>query len=519
MSRRFASAPVLLCCLSMLGCKVGPDYERPPVVSPANWRGKAPPSDKDSAKAQESIANIPWWELFKDEQLQQLIKVALEQNRDLKIAVERIEEARATWGISKADLYPQLSLKALGGGLNPSDASLAHVPEGGGNKTTGLVDVGLGFSWEIDFFGRIRRAGEAAKASMLATEEARRAVAVALVSDVALTYIDLRGLDRRLKITQETLKSRQEHVDYARLRFEGHVTHEVDLRQSEAEFHRVQALAYNLEKLVAQKENELSFLIGREPGEILRNRSADDQPVPPEVPVGLPAALLESRPDVRKAEMELMSATARIGEAKAALYPSIKLTGSYGLASTDLSELVNPASQTWNLFASILQPIFAGGALRGKVDVRQSQQRQAVYAYERTLLQALREVEDSLISLSKLGQQRDEQHLRKTAETQVVELAELRYRGGVADYLPVLDAQRSLFNAEIDEATTASEHSRSLVQLYKALGGGWPVPKDKAASAAAPATAPAAAPASAAPPAPAASPAPATPEPAKQPAG
>jgi len=480
MMPRLAAAPYLFCGLSLLlGCKVGPDYERPPVVTPANFRGMAPPSDKNDEKAQESIANIPWWDLFKDEQLRQLIKVALEQNKDLRIAVERIEEARATWGISKADLYPQLSVKALGGGLNPSDASLTHVPEGGGSNATGLVDVGLGFSWELDFFGRVRRAGEAAKASMLATEEARRAVAVALVSDVALAYVDLRGLDRRLKITQETLKSRQEHVEYARLRFEGHVTHEVDLRQSEAEFHRVQALAYNLEKLVTQKENELSFLVGRPPGEILRNRSADDQPVPPEVPVGLPAALLESRPDVRKAEMELWSATARIGEAKAALYPSIKLTGSYGLASTDLSELVNPASQTWNLFASILQPIFAGGALRGKVDVRQSQQRQAVYAYERTLLQALREVEDSLIGLRKIAQQKEEEHQRTTAETQVVELAELRYRGGVSDYLEVLDAQRSLFNAEIDEATVISEHTRSFIQLYKALGGGWPVPKAK----------------------------------------
>ena len=511
MSPRFAYAPCLLGCLSLLlGCKVGPDYERPPVVAPANFRGMAPPSDKDDEKAQESIANIPWWELFKDEQLRQLIKVALEQNKDLKIAVERIEEARATWGISKADLYPQLNLTALGGGLNPSDASLTHVPEGGGTGATGLVNIGLGFSWELDFFGRIRRAGEAAKASLLATEEARRAVAVALVSDVALAYVDLRGLDRRLKITQNTLKSRQEHVDYARLRFEGHVTHEVDLRQSEAEFHRVQALAFNLEKLVTQKENELSFLLGRAPGDILRNRSADDQPVPPEVPVGLPAALLESRPDVRKAEMELWSATARIGEAKAALYPNIKLTGSYGLASTDLSELINPASQTWNIFASILQPIFAGGALRGKVDVRQSQQRQAVYAYERTLLQALREVEDSLVSLRKIGQQKDEQRLRTTAESQVVELAELRYRGGVSDYLAVLDAQRSLFNAEIDEATVQSEHTRSFIQLYKALGGGWPVPKAKGTKEApAPTSTPAASPTPSATPTPANPPPPA----------
>ncbi|HKO47167.1 MAG TPA: efflux transporter outer membrane subunit [Polyangiaceae bacterium] len=476
MANRFGQASYILCCVVALGCKVGPDYERPPVAAPASFRG----APSDNAAAQESIANVPWWDLFKDTQLRDLIKVALEQNRDLKIAIERIEEARANFGISKADLYPHLNAKLLGGGLNPSDGSLTHVPEGGGRGATGLADIGVGFSWELDFFGRIRRGSEAQRAAMLATEEARRAVAVALVSDVAMAYVDLRGLDRRLAITKDTLKSREEHVEYARVRFEGHVAQQVDLRQSEAEFHRVKAQLFNLEKLVGQKENELSFLIGRQPGEILRNRAAEDQPVPPEVPVGLPAELLERRPDVRKAEMDLWSATARIGEAKAALYPTIKLTGSYGLASTDLSELVNPASQSWNIFASLLQPIFAGGALRGKVDVRQSQQRQAVYAYERTLLQALREVEDALISLRKLGQQRDEQRERATAERQVVELAELRYKGGVSTYLEVLDAQRSLFSAEIDDATTTSEHARSLIQLYKALGAGWPVPTGKA---------------------------------------
>jgi len=487
MPRRFAPAAYVLGCLALLGCKVGPDYERPPVATPVNWRGAV----AGDAAAQESIANVPWWELFKDEQLKQLIQVALEQNRDLKIAVERIEEARASYGISKADLYPHLNLKALGGGINPSNGSLTHTPEDGGSNATGLYDVGVGFSWELDFFGRIRRAGEAAKASLLATEEARRAVAVALVSDVAMAYVDLRGLDRRLAITQETLKSREEHVEYARVRFEGHVSQQVDFRQAQAEFHRVRAQTFNLEKLIAQKENELSVLVGRSPGDILRNRSAEAQPVPPEVPAGLPAALLERRPDVRKAEMELWSATARIGEAKAALYPSIKLTGSYGLASTDLSELVDPASQSWNLFASVLQPIFAGGALRGKVEVRQSQQRQAVYAYEKTLLQALREVEDALVSLRKIGQQREQQRERATAESQVVELAELRYKGGVSSYLEVLDAQRSLFNAQIDDATTASEHTRSLIQLYKALGAGWPVPSTKAAASATPAATPA----------------------------
>ncbi|MEI9947524.1 MAG: TolC family protein [Pseudomonadota bacterium] len=224
--------------------------------------------------------------------------------------------------------------------------------------------------------------------------------------------------------------------------------------------------------------------MGRPPSEILRNRSADDQPVPPEVPAGLPAALLERRPDVRKAEMDLWSATARIGEAKAALYPTIKLTGSYGLASTDLTELVNPASQSWNIFASLLQPIFAAAHFGARwKSASRSNVRQSTRTKRRSCKHCVR-WKMRWLACAKLGQQRDEQRQRATAEGQVVELAELRYRGGVTDYLEVLDAQRSQFNAQIDDATTASEHTRSLIQLYKALGAGWPVPKEKTAPAA-----------------------------------
>jgi multidrug efflux system outer membrane protein len=515
MARRFGLGSGVFICLALLGCKVGPDYKRPEMPVPEGFRG--------SPAAEASIANVPWWDLFKDEQLRQLITTALAENRDMKIAIERIEEARATFGISKADLYPHLNARLLGGGLNPSDGSLTHTPEGGGTGATGLFDASLSVSWELDFFGRIRRGSEAQKASLLATDEARHAVAIALVSDVATAYVDLRGLDRRLAITKDTLAARQERVELTRIRFEGHVSNEVDWRQAEAEYFRIQAMAIDLEKLVAQKENEISFLIGRNPGEILRNRSPEEQPTPPTVPAGLPAALLEHRPDMRKAEMELWSATARIGEAKAALYPSIKLTGSYGLASTDLSQLVDPASQSWNLFAGLLQPIFAGGALRGKVEVRESQQRQAVYAYERTLLQALREVEDALIALSKIGEERVAQHDRVFAARRVLELSDLRYKGGVSTYLDILDAQRSLFNAEISEATSVSEQAATLIQLYKALGGGWtvtplgevpppPDKSDKSASVApkaakAPSAAPTATPAPTAAPAPSAAPA------------
>lgn len=495
--------------LTLLGCAVGPDYERPKVATPTGFRGQT------TAASEESIANVPWWEMFKDQQLRDLVKVALAENRDLKIAVERIEEARANNGISKADYYPTVNLKAAAGGLNPSNGSLTHTPEGGGNDPKALYDLGLGFSWELDFFGRVRRANEATRAAMYATEEARRAVAVALVSDVALAYIDLRGLDRRLALTQDALVSRKEHVEFAKARFEGRVSDEVDYRQAEAEMHRVQSSVFDLEKQVSRKENELSFLIGRNPGPILRNRSAEDQPVPPQVPAGLPAQLLERRPDVRKAEMDLWSATARIGEAKAALYPSIKLTGSYGLASTDLTDLVDPASQSWNIFASLLQPIFAGGALTSKVEVRESQQRQAVYVYEKTLLQALREVEDSLVDLSKTVLEREQHRARVVAEKQVLALSELRYKGGVSDYLIVLDSQRSLLDAETEEAVAAVGQARALVQLYKALGGGWPAPKGSGTAPKPGATAPAPAPAPSAAPAPA--PAAPAPAPAKPP--
>jgi len=466
MARRLLLAGLL--CAVVSACTVGPDYKRPPVSTPEQWR--------QAAAEEASIANIPWWDLFQDEQLRSLITIALEENRDLKIAVERIEEARARYGISRAQLYPQIDASAIAGALRFSEGSLTHTPETGSDQDTTieLYNVGVGLSWELDFFGRIRRANEAERASLFATEEARRAVAITLVADVARAYVELRDLDRRLEIARRTLESRREYVGLARDRFEGGITPELDWRQAEAELHRVQSFVYEIEKLVVQKENEISYLLGRNPSAVTRGRAVDRQPIPPQVPAGLPAALLERRPDLREAEQRLISANARIGEAKAQLYPRISLTGSYGFASTDLGDLLEGSSQSWNFIAGLVQPIFSAGKNKRRVEMRQSQQRQAVYEYERTLLQALREVEDSLVGLQKAGQQRDAQGLRVTAERKVLELSELRYRGGVAAYLEVLDAQRSLFDAEIDEVSSVSEQVTSLIRLYKVLGGGWP---------------------------------------------
>ncbi len=450
-------------------CAVGPDYKRPEVAMPTKWRDPA-------AVPGASIANVPWWDLFQDPQLKRLIQIALQENRDLKIAVERIEEMRAALGISKADLYPKLAADLDLGALHPSKGSLTHLPDEN-TTTTGLGIATLDLSWELDFFGRIRRANEAQRALLLASEESRRAVAMALVADVATAYLDLRGLDRSLAIAQRTIASRKESVEYSKTRFEGAVTHEVDWRQAEAELHRVEALSFNLEKLAVQKENEISFLLGHNPEAVVRGTATEDPPVPPQVPADLPARLLERRPDVRRAEMELMSTNAQIGEAKAMLYPQITLTASYGLASTDLSSFLDPASQTWRVFAGLLQPLFNAGKNRARVEMRESQNRQSLYSYEKTLLQALREVEDALVSLRKNGEESTAQKARVTAQQRVLELADMRYRGGVSEYLEVLDAQRSLFTAELDEASATTEHSKSLVRLYKALGGGWPTGK------------------------------------------
>jgi multidrug efflux system outer membrane protein len=307
---------------------------------------------------------------------------------------------------------------------------------------------------------------------MLAREEVRRAVVITLVADVARVYMELRSLDLSLEVGQRTLASRQEYMELAQVRFEGGVTSEMDWRQAEAEYHRTEALVHDLERQIAQKENELSLLLGHNPEVRARGRRADEQPLPVQIPAGLPSALLERRPDIRAAEQQLIAANAKIGEAKALLYPQISLTGSYGAASTELESLFT--GDSWYLLGGLVQPIFNAGKNRRRVEAMESRQRQAIYAYERTILQAFREVEDSLVAHEKAREQRESQGKRVMAERKVLELAELRYRGGVAAYLEVLDAQRSLFNAELEEIQSINDQLVTLIRLYKALGGGWP---------------------------------------------
>jgi multidrug efflux system outer membrane protein len=448
------------------GCTVGPDYKRPELPLPEGWH-------ELSATEQQTIANTPWWELFQDPTLVELIHIALAENKDLKIAVERIEEARARYGFTRADQFPRVDL-AAGAGKSEVSAENGTPLPAGTDRTRSSYNVGLTGFWELDFFGRVRRATESELALLYATEQSRRAVVLALVSDVARSYVELRDFDRRLEIARRTVESRVQYVQLARDRFEGGMTSELDFHQAEAELHRTVASVQDFERLVALKTHELSLLLGRNPGEIPRGGALDQLTLPPNAPAGLPSELLDRRPDLREAEEVLASSTASIGVAKALLYPSIALTGAFGWESTELGGAFGTEGQAWSLSVNLLQPIFNNGQNRRRVDVTESQQRQALYAYERSVLQAFREVEDALVDTRQTSLRRGTEHDRVAAERKVLELAELRYRGGVAAYLEVLDAQRSLFDAELDETSSMRDEFVARIQLYKALGGGWP---------------------------------------------
>jgi multidrug efflux system outer membrane protein len=464
--------------LGIGGCAVGPDYEPPQIVMPEGWRNLA------TAQG-ESLANVPWWELFPDLVLQDLIKTALAQNQDLEIAIERIEEARARYGFTRADFWPQVDAMAGVRRERFSEETLLGVP-GGVDTERDVFSAGASLFWELDLFGRIRRATEAERALLLAAEHTRRAVVIALVSDVARAYVELRDLDRRLEITEQTVQSRRDYVELVRVRYEGGVTSELDFRQAEGELHRTISDAHDLERQQLQKENEINLLLGRHPGPIPRGDAVAAMTLPPEIPAGLPAELLQRRPDLAAAEDELIAANARIGEAKALLYPSISLTGFFGFESTELEDLASAPARSWSIGANLLQPIFHGGRLRSRVEVTESQQRQALFTYEQAILRALREVEDALAGYRKNGERRGSEASRVEAERRVLDLAESRYRGDVAPYLDVLDAQRTLLDAELGEAEAIRDQLVSMIQLYRALGGGWPSSEAEAAAAATP---------------------------------
>ena len=446
------------------GCRVGPNYHRPVVQPPTAFRDL---SENPQAQAQAaSYADLPWWQVFQDPQLQELIRTALKQNYDLQLATERINAARAQVAISRSRLFPQVQ------GNSDFSGGKEHNFQTKSNFLLLTADA----AFQLDFFGRLRRATEASRAELLATEDARQTVILTLVSDVAGTYFALLQLDLQLEITRETVKTQQDSVKLTNLRVEHGVATRLDVLQAQQVLDSANAQIPDLERRIAQEENAISILLGNYPQAVPRGRPLVEQPLPPEVPPGMPSSLIERRPDIREAEQVLVSANAQIGVAKAQFFPQIALTGSGGGSfgrSSAFSSLMSSQVGIWSYGAQMSQPIFTGGALRGNLRAAESQHQQALISYRQTIQRAFGDVSDALIGYEKLHQVRVRQEDTVKDLQESVRLSDMRYRGGTTTYLEVLDGQRSLFSAELTLAEARGTEYQSLVQLYRALGGGW----------------------------------------------
>lgn len=440
---------------------VGPDYQRPTTDTEDRFRMAEGASDLPS------LANLPWWDLLRDAQLQQLVRTALEHNWDLQRAVATIDEFRARALVPLFDYLPQITVA----GNAPAARSAVFLFPGFASPFNYYMVGSL--SWEMDLWGRIKRSTEAARAELLSKEENRRAVTIQLVSAVAEAYFNLLQLDLQLDIAERTLRSWEESVRIAQARLRQGMTSKLDSDQFEAERANAAARAADLHRQMVQAENQLSVLLGRRPFAVARGRALDEQIVAPDVPAGLPSELLQRRPDLLVAERQLAAATARIGVAKAERFPRITLTGLAGLAHPELSLIFTEASSFGVFGAGLAAPLFNAQILGFQQEAMEAQSKQALAQYRQTVLTAFREVEDSLIAVRTARVQSEAQQQQVTALQSALKLAELRYKGGLANYLDVLVARRNLFEAELAWTGTRRFVLASIVQLYRALGGGW----------------------------------------------
>ena len=457
---------LLAAAVALSGCfLVGPNYRRPPIDTPGSWRfGETEVRD---------TANTMWWREFHDPVLDELVEAALKENKDIRIAAARIEEFLGRLRTTRAGLFPQVGAGAVAQRIDVTRYTNPAWPPGTENPYNDLRPY-VNVSWQIDLWGQLRRATEAARADVLATEEGRSGVILTVVTAVAEAYTDLRDLDKQLDIAKATVESRAHSLELFRLRFGRGLISEVDMRQAESEYESAVATVPALEKLIAWQEDALSVLIGRNPSGIPRGNSLDELALP-DVPAGLPSQLLERRPDVRQAEQNLRAANARIGVAKAAYFPTISLTGVYGVESTELSTLFSGPAKMWNYAGSIAGPIFNAGATAGTVETATSIQREYLFRYQQVIQQAFQEVDDALIDQRKSREQLGAQTRQVEALQRYADLARIRYENGYTSYLEVLDAERSLFTAQLLLAETQGNLFRALVNLYKAMGGGWVV--------------------------------------------
>lgn len=453
-----------LTVVSLAGCMVGPNYQKPDVKNPATFRTLAP--DVQAQNQTSSYADLPWWEAFHDPKLQDLIRTALKQNYDLQIAAERINSARAQLAVTRSSLFPQ-----VGGNANFN---------GGKDSTTqsrfNFLTLTADAAFQLDLFGKLRRATEASRAELLATEDAKQTVILTLVSDIAADYYTLLQLDLQLQITQDTVKTQTDSVKLTNFRLVNGVATKLDVLQAQQVLDTANAQIPDLERQIAQEENAISILIGGYPDAVPRGLPLIEQKLPPDVPPGLPSALIARRPDIRESEHMLVAANAEIGVAKAQFFPQISLTGSGGGAfgrSSEFSSLMGTHLGIWSYGGQVSQPIFTGGALRGNLHVAESENKQALIAYQQSIQRAFGDVSDALIGYQKNHEVRLRQQDSVADLQESVRLSKDRYQGGTTTYLEVLDAQRSLFTAELTLAQSRGDEYRSLVQLYKALGGGW----------------------------------------------
>ena len=463
---RFFSSTLCALGLFLTGCTVGPNYKRPNTDAPAAYHGLTP--EQAAGASTQSLADQKWWEVFQDEQLQKMIRTALQQNFDARIAATRVLEAQAQLGITRANQFPTLS--AVGTGTNLHNPAVGPIPSYG--LTLGKVIASA--QWDADFWGKYRRATEAARANLLATGWARQEVNATLVANVAAAYFQLRELDLELDISQKALASRKESLELTKTLEEHGINSILDVRQAEQLVYTAAADIADLKRRIGQQEDFLSILLGNNPGPIApRGKELIDQPHAPVVPAGLPSALLERRPDIRQSEELLVAANAQIGVARAAYFPDISLTAAPGFQSSSLSNLFSGSAGLWTFAGTVTQPIFNAGQIRSSVRLAEAQQQEAVLTYQQTIQGAFRDVSDALIAYQQNQEFRAQQELLAHAAEDAARISGKRYEAGTTNYLEVLTNETNYLSAELGLAQARLNELLALVQIYKALGGGW----------------------------------------------
>jgi multidrug efflux system outer membrane protein len=456
------------------GCTVGPNYQRPVVETPGSFRRAA--TDMSAPSGTNSFGELGWWETFSDPKLTAYVAEALTNSWDIKIAAARVLQAEAIARVTRSQYFPTISAGGDWATTRTSETGPAGVPPGANpRKEYGDVFVSMS-SYEVDLWGRIRRANQAARAQLLATVEAQRTVRQTLVSAVATAYLELLEFDLELEIGQRTYAVRTNSLELTRSRQEGGVASMQDVYQAKILVSTAEASIADTHRRIEQQENLFSTLLGRNPGPIDRGAALISETVRAEVPPGLPAALLERRPDLRAAEQLLIAANADIGQAKAAFYPQLTLTGIYGFQTVSLSDLFKGGSQIWQFGPSVTFPLFTGGRLRGNLKLAEARFQESLDTYQRTVQGAFRDVSDGLIAYQRTREFREKQAERTQAHRDATDMANVRYEGGVTSYLEVLYNEQELFTAELGLAQARRDELLSVVQLYRALGGGWTEP-------------------------------------------